>query len=699
MSGASTLRQLTTVAVALAWSADARQRWRQASVVSAALALTFAVAAGIGFVRAGERVDVTDWGRRAVYAENDQDAAIWVSLRAEIWDGRQFPVIWLAGDADSPLPPGLAELPEPGHVAVSAAIVEHPEVIEALGFEVSAAGTGADGAIGDEGLLSASEWWVYASPPQGRTLGEGGALIPVAGFGAEPGAPQAMAFDTDRSAPGRTESMLLAGVFLVFPALLLAWSCARSHSELRTRRAVSLHRIGLTLSQVRLLGAIETLALALPGALAGVAVAAFVLPHVRSIPLTGLSLHEGALIVPAEVWPALVVAVVLSMVAMSSTTTLVRTGTTPTARSAGASSWRMIPLLAGLAVMVLGKATSGPTALLLLIGGALLVVLTLPWTLPVLVHRGGTLLARLGRPAAWLAGQRMAYSPRRLGQPAVILGVLVFLLGGVTGLATSTYEDLSDAGAGQDVFWLSWRDPRPGDADLVATRLDGAVVLPVIDETVRASSCEDLARLIAEPTAICTDNPSAVVATATARLGVEVSLVDERGESTEVGLVDTVLIGGRVDLTHADIWAATNAVLPAVNLTSALAEEVREPLLVSWLAGAVTIAGLLLAAAASHSYGNRLMVLGQENERMLRLGVDADHVAAVQRWTALAPLTLAITAGTVGALVFSWSGVPEDLTGFPAWTILGEAAIIATVSGSVAIFVGLQQRRKQGVLG
>jgi len=687
------LRPFLALAARLAWSADVSQRWRQVSVVFAAALLTVVIGLSMALVSAAAAADQRDLDRRMAFAGNDPDPPLWVSARAETWDARQFPVTWLYGDTDAPLPPGLAELPRPGTMVVSPAIANRPEAVAALGLELSATGTGAHGTIGEEGLLAASEWFAYASPPPGRSLGSGGALIPVSGFGVAD-AEAGMAVDTDRAAPTRNATMIAVWPLLLVPALLLTWTCARARSDLRRARARTLYRLGFGPGALRAFTTVETISLALPGALLSALVGAIVLPQVQALPMTGLVLNSGALEQPVWRWVASALVAVLVLTVLNGTSRSVATEAPATqgVSTREPSRLRVVPLIFGLTVMLVSKGISSSAGLALLFVGMLVIVVALPLALPVLVRVAGRLISQAQSPAAWLVGHRLARSAHRHAGPAMVLGLLIFVVGGGTGVLMSNEARAaaqSTLSSDLEILMLNWRDARPGDVGLIAESLPDAVVLPVTDGTVHAGSCSSLAQILAREPSPC-DGAS-----------LSRTLADATGLTAEIGVppsdatISEVLIGGDPSVSQSTIWRVLNSQLPAVNLFNAAGtDSIRPPLMMSWVLGGVIAGAAILTLAAAHTFGDRLLALGREDEFLLRIGLDGGQTRAVQRWTALVPLIPAIGLGFCGAVLFSWAGRFQEFTGLPLLLIALETVAVTVTAAVAAVGVGLIQRRQ-----
>lgn len=207
------------------------------------------------------------------------------------------------------VPPGLSDVPEPGTAVLSPGLRRDGYSASDFGLAESAVGLGADGAIGSAGVISESEYWVYARPSPGRTLGEGGALLQLAGYGI---GGETASFDASPDMPTQSATALGSLILLIIPAFVLLIGGARSNSSVRTERAQTLLKYGVAMVGVRVVLLLEGALLALSGSLIGATVWVLGLLHVTGIPLTATKLHDGALVVaPRTV--ALVVLLVLGL--------------------------------------------------------------------------------------------------------------------------------------------------------------------------------------------------------------------------------------------------------------------------------------------------------------------------------------------------------------------------------------------------
>ncbi|MCA0145674.1 hypothetical protein [Blastococcus sp. LR1] len=669
-----------------------------------ALLATLAVLLGIGVVGLAAGAEQRRADRMPVLTrEEPAPAPLTMSLRGEIWAERQFPVLWLDVGSDpdpSVLPPGLERLPEPGTVVASPGLVESGAV-DGLGLVTSPVGTGPDGTIGPEGLAVPSEWLAYARPPAGRSLGTGGALISVVGFGPGPHDPT-ITFETDPAAPSLAAALFTSGWLFLLPALVLAASAAAALSPLRTRRLHLLHRFGLTGVQLRALAAVETSALAGVGVLGALAGWVLVAPRLSDLPFSGIALPPGGLAIPpALVGGAAVGALVLFAVLGALTTGV---GRSSSARSssrrpaASVSAWKLTPLvLAGLLLLLsrlLGAQSGAP-----LIWASLLVLLAgIPVALPWLVQRFGSRLAASRNAPRWLAGQRLRFSPTALARPAVAIAALVFVAGALTGIHQRFTASAALEGPPGTMYLLDWRDSRPGDAELVADLLAPASVIPLHQaegETPRAylPTCQAVLPVIGGPAARACVNGELSAGAAQAWQDAT-SSVPVLGAPPELpaGSVQTVLITGDPTPTDSAVWRAVNPTLSAVNLSVLGAQALAPPLAQQWLLAASSVGLLLLLLAFLQSYGNRVLAVVDEDRRLIRVALSAGEVRAVQRWTLAGPLLIAAPTGFVCATVFLVAANDLELAVTATGWVLVETLVCGLTSALVALGLARLQR-------
>jgi hypothetical protein len=157
----------------------------------------------------------------------------------------------------------------------------------------------------------------------------------------------------------------------------------------------------------------------------------------------------------------------------------------------------------------------------------------------------------------------------------------------------------------------------------------------------------------------------------------------------------TVLIAGGPAVADA-IWRATNSRLPVIDVNRLSFKPLAPPLYANWFAGIGAMGVSILLLALLHTFGNRVLSLVGEDQRLLRIALDAREVRAVQRWTLLAPLTVAIPLGVATALTFVWAGNDVELAVPVTGLIVVEALAVAVVSAVMALTVSRLQRSWTG---
>ncbi|GII97829.1 hypothetical protein CLV28_2191 [Sediminihabitans luteus] len=695
-------RTLLALAARGATTRDLAHRWRQVSVLVGSLLATLAILAATAFVVAAHGAQTRADARTPVVTADGTGAPLRMVERGTVWDRRQFPVVWLEasdGAGDVPLPPGLAALPAPGTVAASPAMLD-AGVLDGLDLVASPVGTGARGAIGDEGLRASSEMLAYAVPAPGRGLGKGGSVVGVTGFGPDAaGVGTLQGWETEPETAPVAWVVTFALLTLVLPGLVLLVGCASSASAYRGGRAATLRVLGLSPGQVRAVGGVETLLVAVPGVLLGV-LAWIALAPGRSFPGGELVLLPGALVLPAGAVAVCAVAVagVAGVVgALPARPAARTTGALTSALRARAGSGRagLVLLGAGFAVMVASRSTAGELAYLVNGVGLIATAVGLPLAMPWFVRAVGAAVSRSDRPEAWLAGRRLVHSPVALARPGVAIALLVFLLGA----ATSVVRDAADV-EGSGTVVANWRDPRPGDLAAVHDRLGvgspgagGFAVAMRSDRgaTLHVATCDDAARLAGLPDcSVVVGGPEAALARAAERVGALDATVGDPPELTDAGAWDVVYTlgpGQRVE----DVEAAF-AGLPAANVGSDIA--LRPPAAMALVGPAILMAAGLLLAAALHAFGNRSIGQSADDGRLLTVaGMTVRQVRRMHRRTLLAPVVVTVPVATGAAVVEAWAMTSVELTQVVVAPLVVQGLVTIGATALVALGVARFQLR------
>ncbi|GAB3812685.1 FtsX-like permease family protein [Micromonospora zhanjiangensis] len=229
---------------------------------------------------------------------------------------------------------------------------------------------------------------------------------------------------------------------LLFPVLIFIGTATRLAATRREQRFAAMRLVGATPRQTSVISAVESTLAAAVGTAAGFGVFLALRPGLAAIPFTGerffgtdLSLTAADLLLVAVGIPlGAVVASVLALRRVRISPLGVSRRVTPRPPRA----WRLIPLVAGLAELAyfIGRrpqSTDGQITAY--ISGFVLTLIGLVLAGPWLTMTGARLLAgRAGRPAALIAGRRLADNPQAGFRS--ISGLVVALF--VTSVATGT---------------------------------------------------------------------------------------------------------------------------------------------------------------------------------------------------------------------------------------------------------------------
>ena len=227
------------------------------------------------------------------------------------------------------------------------------------------------------------------------------------------------------------------GVF--FPVLLFVSIVTQLGAARRSERFATLRLIGASPATVRRIVAVETVGTALIGALAGVGLAWLLRPVAGHVALNGAEFFPSDLTPSAPVTLGAVVAVVVGTT-WAATRRLRRTGIGPLGASAALherrpSAWRLVPLVAGLAMLgglylaVRAGASGELIGFGLLLGGFFVTTLGVVVAGPWLTYRVSALAARRATSAAAvIAGSRVRRHPVAVFRSVSGLVVAVFMV-------------------------------------------------------------------------------------------------------------------------------------------------------------------------------------------------------------------------------------------------------------------------------
>lgn len=294
---------------------------------------------------------------------------------------------------------------------------------------------------------------------------------------------------------------MLALVLLVVPVATLGAAAARLSSRRRNDRLATLRLLGATSGEVSAMTVIEAAAMALAGAIAGVALYALLLPLVGLLPFFGGPVGVDAVWAG---WPliALAVAAVTLLATGSAAVGLRRVRLTPLGvrRRTDAPPRRLALIVVGVALLVVVALlvanpgallqVLGPAVMLALFGVAMLVINLVG--APLVAARGRRIARRAGTPARLIAGRELAAHSATAWRR--VSGIAAIAFTAVVGGAGASIADLAGAGGEAEVGTV-FADIRTG---VLVTLGAGFVLLACsVGVTQAASVLEDRDLIVA----------------------------------------------------------------------------------------------------------------------------------------------------------------------------------------------------------
>jgi hypothetical protein len=344
--------------------------------------------------------------------------------------GRSVSISYVqAGGPSAPRPPGVDRLPGHGESVVSPALAEllaspEGELLRPR-FTERVVGT-----MGPAGLVKPTDLVAVVGLDEIRARAGNSAAVYGFGTGIE-----------ERKYPPQLWIILILGVVtLLVPVFIFIATSSRIASAERDRRLAALRLVGSGAQQVRRIAAAESLVSAAVGLIFGSALFLLVRASAASIELGGESFFPGDLTPP--LW--LVVLILLVVPALSVVTTqialrntiieplgLVRT-TRPVRRRVG---WRLAVIAVGVAMLLFADGGNAQDTLqmILITGGATLLLVGVPMVLPWLLERVASSFGGSGSPPFQLAARRLQLDA---GTPARVVGGLAVVLAGAVALQT-----------------------------------------------------------------------------------------------------------------------------------------------------------------------------------------------------------------------------------------------------------------------
>ncbi|HEY2313908.1 MAG TPA: hypothetical protein VGH96_09870, partial [Streptosporangiaceae bacterium] len=386
----------------------------------------------------------------------------------DIYQGQTIERLDVAGlGAGAPVPPGISRLPASGQYyaspALAALIRSVPADQLADRFPSKLAGT-----IGQQALTGPTELVIYVgySPAKLASL------------------PSTVLVGKIATAPGRQiwssyfrDAFVVGAIAFLFPILILVGTATRLAAARREERYASLRLVGATMDQVGIISSVDAVVSALFGAILGIGIFRLLQPALADTAITSARYFSDQ-VTPTLAGYLVVLIGVPGAAAVSGLISLQRVrisplGVTRRVRVPVPTIWRIVPLVAGIAMFVWGLAQTttqsiGKPAL----PGLIVILIGLMVGGPWLTAQAARLFGRImtGAPAM-LAARRLADNPKAAFRSVRGLVLAIFLGTVVAGLLPAI-ESISAT---------------PSATALSNVLLDGFTSAPVCGNTVNCS--------------------------------------------------------------------------------------------------------------------------------------------------------------------------------------------------------------------
>jgi hypothetical protein len=430
-----------------------------------------AVALGVGLLLASLA------GVNGLHAQTDRGAWLDTSAQASRPTSTSGRLWWMSGldqfgnqaidqvdvaaaGPDAPVPPGISHLPGPGEYVASPALTTllRSEPANELrdrypGHQI--------GTIGAAALPSPNSLIIVIGHTA-RQLSQAPGAVEVGAIQRTPASCYAC---QNSVGSGPVLQFILAGgaVALLLPVLILIATASRLSAARREERFAAMRLVGATPRQISVVSAVEAVVAAVAGVAVGFALFFVLRPLLYHVPFTGAPLAQGDLSLHSIDIVLAVIGVPVAAV-VSARLALRRVQISPLGVQRRASSRpprivRIIPLLAGIAVLAYFDAAGKPAAiggqLLELLAGFVLLVVGLVFAGPWFTTAGARLMAnRASRPSTLIAGRRLLDNPKAAFRFISGLVIALFVASAAIGALSSIAADSSSGGgsAGNDTL-------------------------------------------------------------------------------------------------------------------------------------------------------------------------------------------------------------------------------------------------------
>jgi hypothetical protein len=360
----------------------------------------------------------------------------------------------------APIPPGIAHLPGPGEFYASPALTSLLASVPASELRDRFPGRQV-GTIGAAALPSPNSLIIVIGH-DAHQLSQVPGAFEVRGIQQTPSSCYACQSGVG-SGPVLKWILVGGAVALLLPVLILIATASRLSAARREERFAAMRLVGATPHQVSVIAAVEATVAALAGVAVGFALFFLFRPLLIHVPFAGLPFVQGDLSLQGIDVALVVIGVPIAAV-VSSRLALRRVQISPLGVSRRASSappriGRIIPLLAGVALLAYfaaaGKPKSNGSQILEVLVGFVLIVVGLVLAGPWLTKVGSRLMAkRARRPATLIAGRRLLDNPRAAFRSISGLVLALFVASAAIGALSSIVAVSSQGGSAESTATL-----------------------------------------------------------------------------------------------------------------------------------------------------------------------------------------------------------------------------------------------------
>jgi hypothetical protein len=460
------------------------------------------------------------WLETAYVAETAPDSSIdplWWLLSADHYDGELIGRVDVAAAGpNSPIPPGMSELPAPGEYVASPALIDLLADAPAEQLADRFPGT-LTGTLGDDALPAPNSLLIVIGRTPAELAGEHEARQVTSISTTRPSdCERGCALGVGYSNDGMTLTLSVVVAALLFPVLIFIGGATRLSAARREQRFAAMRLVGATPRQITTVATVESSLAAIAGVVAGFGLFYALRPVIAKVPFTGDPFFTGDL-APSVTNIASVALGIPLGAAIAARLALRRVNISPlgvtrrvTPRSPRA--WRLVPVVAGLAELGylayfsdIGERSNPTTQAYAYLAGILLVMGGLVIAGPWLTMVASRLVARRAtRPASLIAGRRLADNPqagfRAISGLVLALFVGSCAIGIITTVVANNSGRVGDPSTSKGTLIQQFdRRSGGGAVPLDATARSGLASIPGVDGVVELHLDPGAVEPVADP--------------------------------------------------------------------------------------------------------------------------------------------------------------------------------------------------------